>query len=117
MSTFFNAPSQTMEGGGLSSREGKRNRKAQALSALLSASALGLFLEGCGGGEDTRVPGDGSASNPYLATAGTDSFIGYPGSGRDWVSYENSDAGVTILLNDGSSDCHCFRRLGYWRFA
>ncbi len=33
----------------MSSREGKRNRKAQALSALLSASALGVFLEGFGG--------------------------------------------------------------------
>ncbi len=29
--------------------EGKRNRKARILSALLSAGALGVFLEGCGG--------------------------------------------------------------------
>ena len=53
MSTFFNAPTQAIGGGGLSSREGKRNRKTQALSALLSASALGLFLEGCSTPSDT----------------------------------------------------------------
>ena len=98
--------------------EAKRNKKTQLLSALLSASALGVFLEGCssssggGGGfpdpvtpdPGSSVTGRGTESNPYLATAAADRFIGYPGSGRDWVSYENSDAGVTILLNDGSSD-------------
>ena len=81
---------------------GKRNRKTQALSALLSASALGVFLEGCGG-EDTD--GDspsvdstlGSASNPFKATAATDSFTG--SAGKDWVSYAGLTAGVTIDLS------------------
>ena len=31
-----------------SSSEGKRNKKTKALNGLLSATALGLFLEGCG---------------------------------------------------------------------
>ena len=86
--------------------EGKRNRKTQILSALLSASALGVFLEGCGGG-DTAAGGGGGAptpavlgseSNPRLATAGADSFTGTPGA--DWVSYADSDAGVTITLGE-----------------
>ena len=51
MTTSFTALAQETGGEGLSSHEGKRNRKAQALSALLSASALGVFLEGCGGGD------------------------------------------------------------------
>ena len=62
MSTFSNAPTQEIGGGGLSSREGKRNRKAQALSALLSASALGLFLEGCGGSDESSSSSSGSSS-------------------------------------------------------
>ena len=36
--------------------EAKRNKKTQLLSALLSASALGVFLEGCGGGGGTPAP-------------------------------------------------------------
>ena len=48
MTSYTNASSETGDGT-LSSRDGKRNRKTQALSALLSATALGVFLEGCGG--------------------------------------------------------------------
>ena len=71
MSTFFNAPTQAIGGGGLSSREGKRNRKTQALSALLSASALGLFLEGCGGGSSP------SASTPTPTPTITPQIAGF----------------------------------------
>ena len=93
--------------------EAKRNKKTQLLSALLSASALGVFLEGCGGGgEDTSgggtpapvtpdpvssVTGDGSESNPFLATAGVDTFSGAGNDG--WASYAGSNAGVTIQLS------------------
>ena len=105
--------------------EAKRNKKTQLLSALLSASALGVFLEGCGaGGGDTSggvtpdpdptptptptptpdpdpdpvssVTGDGSEENPFLATSVADSFTG--STGYDWVSYAGSNAGVTIDL-------------------
>ena len=127
--------------------EAKRNKKTQLLSALLSASALGVFLEGCssssggggGGNPDPVTPdpvtpdpvtpdpvtpdpvtpdpvtpdpvtpdpvlpdpvssvtGDGSESNPYLATSAADSFTG--SGSRDWVSYAGSNAGVTIDLD------------------
>ena len=73
MSTFSNAPTQEIGGGGLSSREGKRNKKAQALSALLSASALGLFLEGCGGGSSPST--SPSESNIYMLTGGHNARI------------------------------------------
>ena len=88
--------------------EEKRNRKTQILSALLQASALGVFLEGCGGdpagagggggggGATPTPPALGSERNPRLATAGADSFTGTPGA--DWVSYAGSDAGVEITL-------------------
>ena len=89
--------------------EAKRNKKTQLLSALLSASALGLFLEGCsssssgGGGEDTSG-GDGRASgsrnDPYLATASADYISGFGFGSSDWVSYAGSNAGVTIDLSD-----------------
>ena len=71
MTILFNAHTQRTGEGSLSSREGKRNRKAQALSALLSASALGVFLEGCGGfsrctrnGEVVDCATRDSSSNP-----------------------------------------------------
>ncbi len=92
--------------------EGKRNRKTQILSALLSASALGVFLEGCGGGETagggtppTTTPPPatvaplGSESNPYSSTSGPDTFTG--STGTDWVSYagSNENTGVNININ------------------
>ena len=94
--------SSPSEGAGEGS-EAKRNKKTQLLSALLSASALGLFLEGCGGGGGgTPTPPTpavlGTESNPYLATANADTFSG--SGSRDWVSYENSNAGVTIDLSN-----------------
>ena len=52
MTTSFITPTEAT-GNALSPREGKRNKKAQALSALLSAGALGLFLEGCDGNTST----------------------------------------------------------------
>ena len=85
---------------------GKRNKKTQLLSALLSASALGVFLEGCGGdtaGDSTPnsttlpPPPLGSESNPFKATAAADSFTG--SAGKDWVSYADLTDGVTIDLN------------------
>ena len=92
--------------------EGKRNRKTQILSALLSASALGVFLEGCGGGETAgggtppssppptaAVAPLGSESNPYLATSRPDTFTGDPGTGTDWVSYAGSNEEVAVDIN------------------
>ena len=95
------------------SGEGKRNKKAQILSALLSASALGVFLEGCGGDDPSGSsnpsgggggggnPGGGtkidSESNPFLAVDTANSFTG--SESRNWVSYAESNEGVTIDLN------------------
>ena len=79
--------SSPSEGAGEGS-EAKRNKKTQLLSALLSASALGVFLEGCGGG----VTGDGSESNPFVATAGPDTFDGI------WASYAGSNEGIKVEL-------------------
>ena len=88
--------------------EGQRNRKTRILSALLSASALGVFLEGCGGGDQSgdgntggepptiSVVGEGSEDAPYLAGAGADTFAG--SGGEDWVNYAESQEGVTIDL-------------------
>ncbi len=83
--------------------EGKRNRKVQALSALLSASALGVFLEGCGGDGDATAtapnptPTLGSENNPFVATAAEgDSFTG--SVGKDWVTYAGLTEGATINL-------------------
>ena len=77
--------------------EAKRNKKTQLLSALLSASALGVFLEGCGptpsGPTRDGVTGDGSESDPHLATAKADILDG------PWVSYASSTAAVTINLD------------------
>ena len=86
------------------SREGKRNRKTQALSALLSASALGLFLEGCGGADEPSSGGAGGGGrsniNPILATSAPEAHIG--GTGIDTVSYEDSNAGVVVDLLEGT---------------
>ncbi len=90
--------------------EGKRNKKTQILSALLSASALGVFLEGCGGGNTAAGGGDaaptptptpapaalGSESNPFKATLAANAFTGK--ADADWVSYADSDADVEITL-------------------
>ena len=84
--------------------EAKRNKKTQLLSALLSASALGVFLEGCGdggGGDYVRpttagVTGDGSRSSPLVATDKADILEG------NWVSYAGSNAGVTVNLGGSS---------------
>ena len=92
--------------------EGKRNERTQILSALLSASALGVFLEGCGG-EDTSSGGAlpaapavrGSESTPLVGTAVEgETFTGT--AGKDWVSYAGStiDAGVTIDLDTLDTD-------------
>ncbi len=92
--------------------EGKRNKRTQILSALLSASALGVFLEGCGG-EDTSSGGAlpaapavrGSESTPLVGTAVEgETFTGT--AGKDWVSYAGStiDAGVTIDLDTLDTD-------------
>ncbi len=94
--------------------EGKRNKKTQILSALLSASALGVFLEGCGGGDTAAAGGGGggggagdiappSASareqNALVAAAGAiETFEA--NDDTDWVSYKGSDAeGVTINID------------------
>ena len=70
MTTLFGSAIQETGGGGLPSRESKRNRKTQALSALLSASALGVFLEGCSGElnpQSTETGGTGI--NNYSVTS------------------------------------------------
>ena len=97
----------------ISSSEGnerKRNKKTQILSALLSASALGVFLEGCGGegtddGTPTPAPAPaalGSESNPYVGTLYADIFMGEVG--KDWVSYAGSDATEGVTINLGVLD-------------
>ncbi len=86
--------------------EGKRNKKTQILSALLSASALGMFLEGCGGGDPAAGNGNtapappplGSENNPFKATLAANAFTGK--AGEDWVSYADSDADVEITLGE-----------------
>ena len=70
--------------------EGKRNRKTQALSALLSASALGLFLEGCGADD----------INTILATPAVEKHVG--DTSIDTVSYANSAEAVDVDLVDGT---------------
>ena len=92
MSTFFNAPTQEIGGGGLSSREGKRNRKTQALSALLSASALGLFLEGCGSGPSGSGGGGGSGLGSQRTQTG--------GTGEDIYVLVSSD---NVLISDSDT--------------
>ena len=47
--------------------EGKRNRKKQALTALLSATALGVFLEGCGAGASGAAAPASNAPSPSAA--------------------------------------------------
>ena len=99
--------------------EGRRNKKTRILSALLSAGALGVFLEGCGGNDPAGGGGDnpagggggnpaggsntlGSQNNPFLATADTaNTFTGSPGT--DWVSYAGSNEGVTIDLSTATA--------------
>ena len=97
--------------------EGKRNKKTQILSALLSASALGMFLEGCGGGDTaagsgntaptptpTPPPASNKELNAFVATAAEgETFTG--SSVTDWVSYAGSDAeGVTINIDLSTLD-------------
>ena len=85
------------------------NRKSRALNALLSASALGVFLEGCGGEPSGGGNGGGGASPPtpptpvqvtgttsYLATASAEAFTG--DEEVNTVSYANADGGVTADL-------------------
>ena len=94
------------------SSEGKRNRKTQTLSALLSASALGLFLEGCGGADEPSsggagggdapvAPGGGGRSNinPILATSAVEAHVGGGDTGIDTVSYANSESPVIVSLS------------------
>ena len=89
------------------------NKKSQALSALLSASALGVFLEGCGGGGGDDAPPPTPTPTPptptptptpvpsvavtgttsYLAVASAEGFTGDEASNT--VSYENAGAGGT----------------------
>ena len=88
----------------LSAGEEKRNRKTQLLSALLSASALGVFLEGCGGGgddffgDDSNSRGSGNIGGSYDATlpANTLSFAGKEDEGV----YINIDYTVDNLPSD-----------------
>ena len=119
--TSYSNSSQEAGNAVLPSSENKRNRKTQMLTALLSATALGVFLEGCGGGDTpasaTTTPdpdpdpnpnpnpnpnptptpaASGSEGAPFLATAAAETFIGE--SGKDWVSYEESDVGVRLDL-------------------
>ena len=112
-----------------SSNEGEtkqRNRKTQALNALLQASALGVFLEGCGGTPEGDAvvpppvspppvspppvspppvspppvsPTGASANDALLATSSRDRFDTTGVTQFGWVSYENSDGGVTIDLS------------------
>ena len=101
MSTFFNAPTQAIGGGGLSSREGKRNKKAQALSALLSASALGLFLEGCGSsGPSASTPGGGGGGGSQTLVTGTAGFDRYNVASGSNVRIEDADtSGSATVAN------------------
>ena len=47
-------------------------------------------------GEARARAGDGSESNPFLATLATDTFAG--SAGADWVSYASSTRGIYVAL-------------------
>ncbi len=99
----------------LSSSEGKRNKRTRVLSALLSATALGFFLEGCGaggggvgGGSAGSSSGDnnlkrivgGDGDDTLIGSSGDDIIIG--GAGRDTII---GGAGAdTILGGPGDDD-------------
>ena len=104
MTSYANASSETSNTNSNSNMQ--RNRKTQALTALLSATALGVFLEGCGGGDTVAPPPPpplvfGSQSNPFLARGDAYTFAG--SEGADWVSYAESTLGVEVELTDAAA--------------
>ena len=60
--------------------EGKRNRKTRIFSALLSASALGVFLEGCGGADTGSGSGTSGAEASGVGALATSSAVTFAGS-------------------------------------
>ena len=52
--------------------------------------------------DDIPVGRYGSASNPFLATADADTFVG--SADLDWVSYEGSTAGVRVSIRTSPAD-------------
>ena len=101
-------------------------RKTQSVSALLSAVALGLFLEGCGGSSPSPASSSPASpppvslppvslpptpvsvsANPVLSTEAAEAFTGIEDQDNG-VSYANAAEGVTADLqtpanNRGSS--------------
>ena len=106
MTTSTIAPAQETGGGSLSSREGKRNRKAQALSALLSASALGVFLEGCGGDDPSGSGGGtGGGGTGGGGNGGDDTLTARTSSGAVGKQSHSAAPGehVTVVDEDTGS--------------
>ncbi len=60
--------------------EGKRNRKTRIFSALLSASALGVFLEGCGGADTGSGSGTSGAEASGVGALAASSAVTFAGS-------------------------------------
>ena len=108
-------------GSPLSASEGKRNNRTRALTALLSATALGFFLEGCKGSSADGASGNNSGevppptpppppppppptlvevvgTLPLLATANAEAFVG--DEEENTISYETSNVVVIVDLQD-----------------
>ena len=108
MTPYTNASSETGNDA-LSSGEGKRNRKTQALSALLSATALGAFLEGCGGGTTgggggASGGGGGGGSRAQIAGIDPEAFDlsdTYEVSYKDSPDVDGDGKGVKVDLSTG----------------
>ena len=104
--TFLRASSGESEEESLEeSLEGRRNRKARVLNALLSASALGVFLEGCGanlgnlGNDVTFAPpnnGDALTNGNYFLDGSNDN--------TPYGSDDNTPDGSDDNTPDGSDD-------------
>ena len=115
---------QGSNGSPASSSEGKRNKKTRALSALLSATALGVFLQGCyddgEDGDDSSNHSDGNAevplppptlvevvgTTPLLATANGEAFVG--DQEENTISYENSNLAVIVDLQTPANNRGAF---------
>ena len=109
------SPLSSSEGNSQGDNEAKRNRKTRILSALLSATALGFFLEGCGGGgasgsaggnssgsnnnaKNLRIVG-GDGDDTLQGGAGDDTILG--GDGDDSI---NGGAGGDLIIGGEGAD-------------
>ncbi len=86
----------------------RRNKKSLVLSALLSATALGVFLEGCGGGSG-NTSGNTSGTPSGNTTSGTPSGTSSGDNrnvirGNDGVNVISGSDGDDILYGLGDHD-------------